>query len=62
MEHVTEESIKKIQEIIDKRPYISSYGFEEDVTNEMLGILRNDEKFQEYSKQMMNKIILGDNP
>lgn len=62
MEHVTEESIKKIQEIIDKSTYISSDGFEEEVINEMLDILSNDEKFQEFSKQTMNKIILGDTP
>lgn len=60
MEHITEATIKKIQEITDRRPYLCSYGFEEDVMNEMLDILRNDEKFQEFSKQTMNKIILGE--
>lgn len=49
MEYITEEYINKIQEV-----------FEEKVINEILDILRNDEKFQEFSKQTMNKIILGE--
>jgi hypothetical protein len=49
MEYITEEDINKIQEV-----------FEEKVINEILDILRNDEKFQEFSKQTMNKIILGE--
>ena len=60
MEHITEESIKKIQESINNESYFCNEIFEEKVINEMLDILRNDEKFQEFSKQTMNKIILGE--
>lgn len=55
-----EEIIKKIKERIDNESYFYSENFEEKVINEMLDIIRNDEKFQEFSKQIMNKIILGE--
>lgn len=55
-----EEIIKKIKERIDNKSYLSSENFEEKVINEMLDIVRNDKKFQEFSKQIMNKIILGE--
>lgn len=67
MEYITEETIKKIQETIKKEQestnneiYFCSEIFEEKVMNEMLDIIRNDEKFQEFSKQIMKKIILGE--
>ena len=60
MECVTEEGKKKIQEIKKSKSYICNKGFEEEVVNEMLDILRNDEKFQEFSKQAMKKIIIGE--
>lgn len=60
MEHITEETIKKIQESINNGQYFCNEIFEEKVINEMLDIVRNDKKFQEFSKQTMNKIILGE--
>lgn len=60
MEHITEETIKKIQESINNRQYLCNEIFEEKVIKEMLDIVRNDKKFQEFSKQTMNKIILGE--
>lgn len=60
MEQITEESIKKIQESINNESYFCNENFEEKVINEMLDIVRNDKKFQEFSKQIMNKIILGE--
>ena len=60
MECITEEGKKNIQEIKKSKSYICNKGFEEEVVNEMLDILRNDEKFQEFSKQTMKKIILGE--
>ena len=57
---MTEEIIKKIQERIDNKSYFCSEDFEEKVINEILDIIRNDKKFQEFSKQIMNKIILGE--
>lgn len=59
MEHITEETIKKIQEIINNESYFCNEKFKEKVVNEILDIIRNDKKFQEFSKQMMKKIILG---
>lgn len=55
-----EEIIKKIKERIDNESYLCSENFEEKVINEILDIVRNDKKFQEFSKQIMNKIILGE--
>ena len=60
MEYITEETIKKIQESINNESYFCNEIFEEKVINEMLDILRNDKKFQEFSKQTMKKIILGE--
>ena len=60
MEHITEETIKKIQERINIEPLFYNEIFEEKVINEILDIIHNDEKFQEFSKQTMKKIILGD--
>ena len=55
-----EEIIKKTQESINNESYSCSENFEEKVINEMLDIVRNDKNFQEFSKQIMNKIILGE--
>lgn len=60
MEYITEKTIKKIQESINNESYFCNEIFEEKVINEMLDILRNDKNFQEFSKQTMNKIILGE--
>ena len=60
MEYITEEIIKKIKESINNESYFCNEIFEEKVINEMLDIIRNDKKFQEFSKQTMNKIILGE--
>ena len=60
MEHITEESIKKIQERINNEPYFCDKNFEEKVINDMVDILNNDKKFQEFSNQTMKKIILGE--
>ena len=60
MEHITEETIKKNQESINNESYFCSEIFEEKVINEMLDIIRDDEKFQEFSKQTIKKIILGE--
>ena len=57
--YITEETIKKIQESINNESYFGNEIFEEKVINEMLDIIHNDKKFQEFSKQTMNKIILG---
>ena len=58
--YITEESIKKIQESINNGLDFYSDGMKEQVVNEILDILHNDEKFQEFSEQMMKKIILGE--
>lgn len=55
MEYITEETIKKIQESINNESYFCNEIFEEKVINEMLDIIRNDKKFQEFSKQTMTK-------
>ena len=60
MEYITEETINKIQESINNESYFCNENFEEKVINEILDIIRNDKKFQEFSKQTMNKIILGE--
>ena len=60
MEYITEEIIKKIKERIDNESYFCNEIFEEKVINEILDVIRNDKKFQEFSKQTMNKIILGE--
>lgn len=60
MKCIEEETIKKIEEIVSNKPVYCDEIFEEKVTNEMLDILRNDKKFQEFSEQTMNKIILGE--
>lgn len=61
MEYITEETIKKIKKKYKiNESYFYNENFEEKVINEMLDILRNDKKFQEFSKQTMNKIILGE--
>jgi hypothetical protein len=59
VDHVTDESLDKIKNILNNKQYIASKGFEEKVINEMLDILRNDDKFQDFSKQCMTDIILG---
>ena len=58
MEHITEETINKIQKRINIEPLFYNEIFEEKVINEILDIIRNDKKFQEFSKQTMKKIIL----
>ena len=60
MEHIAEETIKKVQDSINIEPSFCNEIFEEEVINEMLDIIRNDEKFQEFSKLTMKKIILGE--
>ena len=60
MEYITEEIIKKIKESINNESYFCNEIFEEKVINEILDVIRNDKKFQEFSKQTMNKIILGE--
>lgn len=60
MEYITEETINKIQESINNESYFCNENFEEKVINEILDVIRNDKKFQEFSKQTMNKIILGE--
>lgn len=55
-----EEIIKKIKERIYNESDFCSENFEEKIINEMLDIVRNDKNFQEFSKQIMNKIILGE--
>ena len=59
VDHVTDESLDKIKNILNNKQYIASKGFEEEVTNKMLDILRNDNKFQDFSKQCMIDIISG---
>ena len=51
---------RKFKKLKKSKSYICNKGFEEKVINEMLDILRNDEKFQEFSKQTMKKIIIGE--
>lgn len=55
MEYMTEETIKKFQESINNESYFCNEIFEGKVINEMLDIVHNDRKFQEFSKQTMNK-------
>ena len=56
----TEESIKKIQESINNKSYYCNDAMEKQIVDEIVNILRDNEKFQEFSKQMMQKIILGE--
>lgn len=58
--YITEESIKKIQESINNESYYCNDAMEKQIVDEIVNILRDDEKFQEFSKQMMQKIILED--
>ena len=58
--YITEESIKKIQESINNESYYCNDAMEKQIVDEIVNILRDDEKFQEFSKQMMQKIILGE--
>ena len=60
MEYITEETVNKIQEIIKNKPYICNDSLENEVVKEMLDILHDDTKFQEFQKQIMDKIILGE--
>lgn len=53
-------NIIALQENINNKQYFCSDEFEAQVVKEMIDIVRNDEKFQEFSKEMMNKIILGE--
>lgn len=59
LEYITKESADKIQAMADKKPYLCSKTFEEEVYKEILNILRDDKKFQEFSKQCFNDIIIG---
>ena len=60
MEYITEETVNKLQETIKNKPYICNDSLENEVMEEMLDILRDDTKFQEFQKQIMDKIILGE--
>jgi hypothetical protein len=60
MEYITEETVKKIQETIKNKPYVCNGNLENEIVKEMLDILHDDTKFQEFQKQIMNKIILGE--
>ena len=60
MEYITEKTVNKIQEIIKNKPYICNDSLENEVVKEMLDILHDDTKFQEFQKQIMDKIILGE--
>lgn len=58
--YITEESIKKIRESMNNESYYCSDAMKKQIVNEIVDIIRNDEKFQEFSKQMVQKIILGE--
>ena len=58
--NITEESIKKIRESINNESYYCNDAMEKQIVDEIVNILRDDKKFQEFSKQMMQKIILGE--
>lgn len=58
--YITEESIEKIRESMNNELYYCSDAMKKQIVNEIVDIIRNDEKFQEFSKQMMQKIILGE--
>ena len=58
--YITEESIKKIQESINNKSYYCNDAMEKQIVDEIVNILRDNEKFQEFSKQIMKKIILGE--
>lgn len=66
MIHITAEDIKKIQEEINNNPYFCNDVYfcsellEEEIRHEMLDIISNDAKFQEFIKPIMNKRILGE--
>ena len=60
MEYITEETVNRIQEIIKNKPYLCNDSLENEVIKEMLDILHDDTKFQEFQKQIMDKIILGE--
>lgn len=58
MKYITEETVNKLRETIKNKPYICNDSLENEVIKEMLDILHNDTKFQEFQKQIMDKIIL----
>ena len=60
MEYITEETLNRLQETIKNKPYICNDSLENEVVKEMLDILHDDTKFQEFQKQIMDKIILGE--
>lgn len=60
MEYITEETVNKLQKTIKNKPYICNDSLENEVMKEMLDILHDDTKFQEFQKQIMTKIILGE--
>ena len=63
MEYITEETenkLNKLRETIKNKPYICNDSLENEVIKEMLDILHDDTKFQEFQKQIWDKIILGE--
>ena len=58
MEYITEETVNKLRETIKNKPYICNDSLENEVIKEMLDILHDDTKFQEFQKQIWDKIIL----
>lgn len=60
IEYITEETVNKLQKTIRNKPYICNDSLENEVIKEMLDILHDDTKFQEFQKQIMDKIILGE--
>lgn len=60
--YITKKSFDKIANLINNNQYFVSKNFEKEIIKEMLDILKNDNKFQEFSKQCMNDILLESKP
>lgn len=60
--YITKKSFDKIANLINNNQYFVSKNFEKEIIKEMLDILKNDNKFQEFSKQCMTDILLESKP
>lgn len=56
--YITKKSLDKIISLTNNKQYFVSKDFEKEIIKEMLDILRNDRKFQDFSEQCMTDILL----
>jgi hypothetical protein len=58
--YITKKSLDKIVRLTNNKQYFVSKDFEKEIIKEMLDILKNDRKFQDFSEQCMTDILLKD--